>query len=208
MEIIKPRYALIPKVLSFLSPWRERLLRQWICNVLCQNIWSGKCPQQINIIFQILYRKLYFHHDGIFIHYFPLTPTLRRDKSPTYLPLHRIVYLLSPRSSEILDQTQPGSLSLPLSLSLSLSLSLLLFGTIIISVGHVRGIHQCWILRRYWMTYYDNLILCLSFLVLTAHFLVQMTTQENCCRIQPVGNCFPALWLAVLLMELDDTLSI
>ena len=58
------------------------------------------------------------------------------------------------------------------------------------------------------MTYYDNLILCLSFLVLTAHFLVQMTTQENCCRIQPVGNCFPALRLAVLLMELDDTLSI
>ena len=116
-----------------------------------------------------------------------------------------ICYLPDPR--RYLTRPNQG-LSLSLSLSPSLSLSLLLFGTIIISVGHVRGIHQCWILRRYWMTYYDNLILCLSFLVLTAHFLVQMTTQENCCWIQPVGNCFPALWLAVLLMELDDTLSI
>ena len=46
------------------------------------------------------------------------------------------------------------------------------------------------------MTYYDNLILCLSFLVLTAHFLVQMTTQETAIEYNLWDSAFlPSDWL-------------
>ena len=70
----------------------------------------------------------------------------------SYSQKRQISHISAPPSNRLFVISQILGDTWPDPTKVSLFLSFLLCGIIRISVGHVRGIHQCWILRGYWMT--------------------------------------------------------